>query len=229
MRQGKVIEIPNADFSKCSIGKITPITPDLGDPVITISELGGVSITSRNASEIYYTTNGSIPNKLSNRYSAPFVVESDTTIKAISYKGSETSNVSTSVYHDKRVYIFNKKVNEGISPSGLEHLNRFYLPTPDLQNGVEYNITLGFTIPIPKYAGWGTASSPLAVRLVPDSGVITGTDVYLAPKETCSGMATTFVAEEGNPFIYLYIDTAGVQLHAKPDDSYAFTLIIREL
>ena len=48
--------------------------------------------------KIYYTTNGTDPTTSSTLYSAPIEISTKTTIKAISVRGSETSDVVTGVY-----------------------------------------------------------------------------------------------------------------------------------
>lgn len=47
---------------------------------------------------IYYTTNGNEPTTSSTRYSAPFTLSSNTTVKAISAKDGKTSDVVSAVY-----------------------------------------------------------------------------------------------------------------------------------
>ena len=78
--------------------------------------------------KIYYTTNGSDPTTSSTQYSAPFTVSSNTTVKAISAKDGETSDVVSATYEfgtatpvaniaayqgvaDGTVVIFNNPVN----------------------------------------------------------------------------------------------------------------------
>ena len=81
-----------------------------------------------NGAKIYYTTNGSTPTTSSTLYSAPFTVNSNTTVKAISAKDGETSDVVSATYEfgtatpvaniaayqgvaDGTVVIFNNPVN----------------------------------------------------------------------------------------------------------------------
>ena len=76
----------------------------LGTP--TIKPAGGtyynpieVTITcSTSGADIYYTTNGNDPTTSSTKYTAPFTLNTNTTVKAISAKGGKTSDVVTAEY-----------------------------------------------------------------------------------------------------------------------------------
>ncbi len=58
-----------------------------------------VSITCPTAdAKIYYTTDGSTPSKNSTQYTAPFTLSTNTTVKAISVKGDDISNVTEAAY-----------------------------------------------------------------------------------------------------------------------------------
>ena len=58
-----------------------------------------VSITcNTSGAKIYYTTDGNDPTTSSKQYTAPFAVNSNTTVKAISAKDGETSDVVTATY-----------------------------------------------------------------------------------------------------------------------------------
>lgn len=87
---GKVLIIPNADFSQNSIGSA------IIAPTISVSPSGRVTITSDFS--VYYTTNGSTPNTASSQYSSPFVVSDGTTVKAVAYSNGVYSSVVSETY-----------------------------------------------------------------------------------------------------------------------------------
>ena len=76
----------------------------LADP--SIKPAGGtyyspveVTITcGTSGADIYYTTNGNEPSTSSTKYTAPFTLSTNTTVKAISAKDGKTSNVVTAEY-----------------------------------------------------------------------------------------------------------------------------------
>ena len=57
-----------------------------------------ITITAEAGSEVYYTLDGTEPDKNSHPYLYPFVQNENTTIKAVSYNGSVKSDVSTLNY-----------------------------------------------------------------------------------------------------------------------------------
>lgn len=71
------------------------ITPASGTYYSTINV--AISCPTAGAS-IYYTTNGSNPTTSATKYTAPFALSSNTTVKAISAKDGETSDVVTATY-----------------------------------------------------------------------------------------------------------------------------------
>lgn len=87
---GKVLLIPNADFSANSIGSA------IIAPTISVSPSGRVTITSDFS--VYYTTNGSTPNTASSLYSGAFIVTDGTTIKAVAYSNGVYSSVVSETY-----------------------------------------------------------------------------------------------------------------------------------
>lgn len=86
--------------------KIIVTVPDGGLSLPVINPAAGtyydpieVSITcATGGAKIYYTTNGSAPTTSSTQYSAPFTVSSNTTVKAISAKDGDVSDVVTAEY-----------------------------------------------------------------------------------------------------------------------------------
>ena len=86
---------------------VTVGNPGLSAPVITpaagtyYSPIE-VSITcATNGAKIYYTTNGSTPTTSSTQFTAPFTVNTDMTVKAISANNGETSDVVEAAYEFK--------------------------------------------------------------------------------------------------------------------------------
>ena len=73
-------------------------TATLTKPTVTVYKTYGgkrIEISADRGSTIYYTTNGTEPTIYSNRYTNPFTITSDTTIKAIAYEGADFSNVKS--------------------------------------------------------------------------------------------------------------------------------------
>ena len=99
---GKILIIKGADFSSVAVEKV-PVTPPpvepTSQPVITISSSGRVTISCSGATNIYYTTNGSIPTTSSTRYTSEFTVSNGTTVKAIAeFSSGTTSSVVSKTY-----------------------------------------------------------------------------------------------------------------------------------
>lgn len=78
-------------------------TDTLATPVIsgntTFAETTQVTITSPDGAEIRYTTNGSAPNASSQLYSAPFTLNTTSTVKAVAIKNAVTSAVATKTFY----------------------------------------------------------------------------------------------------------------------------------
>ena len=70
----------------------------LTKPTITVYKVYGgkkFKIESDDGANIYYTTNGSEPTRNSTRYTGTFIVDKDTTVKAIAYQDGAYSDVKT--------------------------------------------------------------------------------------------------------------------------------------
>ena len=72
------------------------ISPDGGR--FTKDQTVTVTITAETGATIYYTTNGNTPTTASTLYTAPFTVNTTTTVKAIAVKNDEESGVTTATY-----------------------------------------------------------------------------------------------------------------------------------
>ena len=95
-----------ARVKQARASKIVVYVSGSGLPAPHINPAGGtyfepfqVTITCANTdAKIYYTTNGADPTTSSTKYSAPFTVSNNMTVKAISELNGETSGVVTAVY-----------------------------------------------------------------------------------------------------------------------------------
>lgn len=92
---GKALIIKGADFSAVAVDTIdiAVLPPTISCPpdgVVTLSQSGG--------DDIYYTTDGSTPTTASTKYTAPFTVQPNTTVKAVAYNGSNYSDVASYFY-----------------------------------------------------------------------------------------------------------------------------------
>ena len=96
----------NASSNQVRMTKITVTVGEAGLAAPAFSPAAGtyydpiqVSITCpTQGAKIYYTTNGSTPTTSSTQYTAPFTLSANTTVKAISAKDGETSDVVEAVY-----------------------------------------------------------------------------------------------------------------------------------
>lgn len=92
---GKALIIKGADFSQVAVDTIDIV---VGQPTISIDLFGNVTISSPNGEDIYYTTDGSTPTNQSTKYTAGFVVQTNTTVKAVCYLGGNYSEVTSKLY-----------------------------------------------------------------------------------------------------------------------------------
>lgn len=93
--------------------------PIIDGPQETFKDKSTVTISSAlPETEIYYTLNGTTPNESSTKYTTPFELKNDATIKAIAYKkGFKTSYISTASY---------KKINNNYSIKINSEVNKSY-------------------------------------------------------------------------------------------------------
>lgn len=84
-----------------------------------------ITLKTRDGSEIYYTTNGSFPNRNSNKYTKPIKIDKTMVIKAISYKdGFIESNVISRTFnvgrhHDVAYFSISSDYNSLFGGGGL--------------------------------------------------------------------------------------------------------------
>lgn len=93
---GKALIIKGADFSAVAVATIDI---EVLQPTISCTIAGQVTLSQSGGDDIYYTTDGSTPTTASTKYTAPFTVQPNTTIKAVAYNGSNYSDVA-SYYFD---------------------------------------------------------------------------------------------------------------------------------
>lgn len=93
---GKALIIKGADFSAVAVDTIDI---EVIQPTISCTIAGQVTLSQSGGDDVYYTTDGSTPTTASTKYTAPFTVQPNTTIKAVAYNGSNYSDVA-SYYFD---------------------------------------------------------------------------------------------------------------------------------
>ncbi|MGD6803489.1 cell wall-binding repeat-containing protein [Rossellomorea aquimaris] len=101
---------------------------DTIDPTVSASIAGGyyaaekeVELTMSERGEIYYTTNGEVPEKTSARYEDPITITEDTTLKVLGYdKVGNPSEVLTEIYSFLKVAEVTEKT-EVITGSAKSH------------------------------------------------------------------------------------------------------------
>lgn len=118
----------------------TPVfTPNAG----AYEEPIEVSLKAEDGASIYYTTNGDEPTTESTLYSEPFVVSSNTTVKAIAVKDGHISDVETAQYtiisHNNHLYLNDFTIGKGSTINAAIQLDNeipmiaceFHLQLPD--------------------------------------------------------------------------------------------------
>ena len=93
---GKALIIKGADFSAVAVDTIDI---EVIQPTISYTIAGQITLSQSSGDDIYYTTDGSTPTTASTKYTAPFTVQPNTTVKAVAYNGSNYSDVA-SFYFD---------------------------------------------------------------------------------------------------------------------------------
>ena len=116
------------------------------DRIFTTERLVNLSCDTKFA-DIYYTIDGSKPNKKSHLYQQPFSVKNTTTVKMIAYKGEQQSLTSTAVIKKvgeiKKVYL--KDVKPGLSykyTHGIYRMVNDFLNVEPLKTGVVSKFTI---------------------------------------------------------------------------------------
>lgn len=153
---GKALIIKGADFSQVAVDTIE-IT--VGQPTISIDLFGNVTISSPNGEDIYYTTDGTTPTNASTKYTAGFVVQMNTTVKAVCYLGGNYSEVASQLYNgtlqapainitDKGVVTITATNNASIrytvngadptSSTGTEYTGTFNVVNNDIVKAIAY-------------------------------------------------------------------------------------------
>jgi len=92
---GKALIIKGADFSAVAVDTIDI---EVITPTISCTIAGQVTLSQSGGDDIYYTTDGSTPTTASTKYTAPFTVQPNTTVKAVAYNGSNYSDVASYFY-----------------------------------------------------------------------------------------------------------------------------------
>lgn len=127
-------------FTALEITYTAGAAPAVERPVITC-ENNTVTITATGADAIYYTTDGSNPTAASTKYTAPFAITSNTTVKAVAQKGADLSSVATlqcvyeGNYADFASFIADKATGTVDGPINTIYQNGRYLYLKDAKGG----------------------------------------------------------------------------------------------
>lgn len=127
-------------FTALEITYTAGAAPAVERPVITC-ENNTVTITATGADAIYYTTDGSNPTAASTKYTAPFAITSNTSVKAVAQKGADLSSVATlqcvyeGNYADFASFIADKATGTVDGPISTIYQNGRYLYLKDAKGG----------------------------------------------------------------------------------------------
>lgn len=127
-------------FTALEITYTAGAAPTVERPVISC-ENNTVTITASGADAIYYTTDGTAPTAASTKYTAPFAITANTTVKAVAQKGSDLSSVATyeavyeGNYTDFASFIQDKATGTVDGPITAIYQNGRYLYLQDSKKG----------------------------------------------------------------------------------------------
>lgn len=192
------IELPNATnngwLAVNTINFYGQLSADaVAAPTISCDDNNMVTITSSDAdASIYYTTNGDTPTASSTKYTAPFSITEDTTIKAIATKGTVTSAVNTF----NAVYVATYANFADMKDGGVDKVSKVTNLKVVYQNGQNlylYDETNNGMLYFGNYASFAAGTTFTAVK---GTYTLYGTGTNKTPEVTNA----TFVGQaEGTP------------------------------